>query len=84
MPLNLRHQTVAQFATRLREHYRSASKEDCARIATWVLTHIDNGDMTELQVRTAFGLTVAQWATLKAKFTPLRTQWQSIQGARGE
>lgn len=84
MALTLRHQTAAQFAARLRERYRSAGKEEAARIATWVLNHIDNGDFTETQVRNAFGLNVTQWNTLKAKMTTLRTQWQAIQAAQGE
>lgn len=84
MAIALRHQTAAQFAARLRERYKSASKEEAARIATWLLNHIDNGDFTETQVRNAFGLTAGQWTTLKAKLTTLRTQWQAIQAAQGE
>lgn len=84
MALTLHHQTAAQFAARLRERYKSASREEAARIATWLMNHIDNGDFTETQVRNAFGLNVTQWNTLKAKLTTLRTQWQAIQAAQGE
>ena len=84
MALVLRHQTKAQFAARLRERYRNASREEAARIATWLLNSIEAGDFTDLQVRTAFGLTSGQWTTLKAKLTTLRTNWLAVLAAAGE
>ena len=84
MALTLRHQTKAQFAARLRERYRRASREEAARIATWMLNSIEAGDFTDLQVRTAFGLTSVQWTTLKAKMTTLRTNWLAVLAAAGE
>ena len=84
MALNLKYQTAAQFAARLRERYRSASKEECARIATWILNHIEAGDFTDTQVRNAFGLTAGQYTTLKSKWTTLRTNWLAVQAAAGE
>jgi hypothetical protein len=82
--LNLRHQTAAQFAARLRERYRSASREDAARIATWLLNRIDAGDLTDAQVRNAFGLTVQQYSNMKTRMTNLRTAWLAVQAAQGE
>lgn len=84
MALNLRYQTATQFAARLRERYRNASREECARIATWLLNHIEAGDFTDLQVRNAFGLTAGQYTTVKAKWTNLRTAFQAVQAATGE
>lgn len=84
MPLNLRHQTPAQFAARLREHYRAASKTDAARIATWIMDRIDAGDLTVAQVRAAFGMTAGQWTTLQSKLTALRTNYLAVQAALGE
>lgn len=84
MSLNLQHQTPAQFAARLREKYRNASKEEAARIASWILDKIATGDITDTQVRAAFGLNTTQWNTLKTKMTTLRTQWLAIQAAKGE
>ena len=84
MALNLKHQTAPQFATRLRERYRSASREECARIASWILRHIANGDFTDLQVRNAFGLTAGQWTTLKAKMQALVDNYNAVQLAQGE
>lgn len=84
MALNLKHQTAAQFAARLRERYRHASREEAARIATWILNRIEAVDFTDNQVRNAFSLTAGQYTTLKAKWTTLRTQWLAIQAAQGE
>ena len=85
MALNLRYQTPAQFAARLRERFRSAEREECARIAHWILRRIAVGDFTENQVRNAFGLTVQQWTTRKAnKLQPLADAWAAIKAARGE
>lgn len=84
MALNLKHQTAAQFAARLRERYRNASEGECARIAAWILRHIANGDFTDLQVRNAFGLTAGQWTTLKAKMQALVDNYSAVQAARGE
>ena len=84
MALVLNHQTATQFAARLRERYRNASRDECARIATWILNHIEFGDFTDTQVRNAFGLTVTQYNNLKAKLTTLRTNWLAVQAAAGE
>ena len=85
MALNLRYQTPAQFAARLRERFRTAEREECARIAHWIINRIAAGDFTENQVRAAFGLTTTQWNTLKTtKLQPLRDAWAAIKAARGE
>lgn len=84
MALSLKYQTAAQFAARLRERYRNASKEEAARIATWILNRIEAGDITDAQVRSAFGLTAGQYTTLKTKMTNLRASWLAVQAAAGE
>ena len=84
MALNLKYQTAAQFAARLRERYRYASREEAARIATWILNKIDAGDLTDVQVRNAFGLTLTQYNAMKTRMSNLRTAYQSVQSAVGE
>ncbi len=83
MALTLQHQTFAQFAARLRQRYRNATQAEAARIATWILDHLDAGDFTDAQIRNAFGLTSAQWTALKAKMTTLRTNYEAVQAAEG-
>jgi len=84
MALNLNHQTAAEFAARLRTRYLNADKTECARLAKWILDHIDAGDFTETQMRNAFGLTAGQWTTLKTKMTNLRTAYNAAMAAVGE
>ena len=84
MAISLQHQSAAQFAARLRARYLASSKIECARLATWVLNHLDAGDFTETQIRNAFGLTAGQWTTLKAKMTNLRTAYNAALAAAGE
>ena len=82
--INLQHQTAVQFAARLRERFRNASREETARLAKWILDHLDAGDFTDTQIRNAFGLTAGQWTTLKAKMAALRTNYAAVQAAAGE
>lgn len=84
MALQLKYQTATEFAARLRLRYLKAGKEEAARIATWIMNHIDGGDFTETQVRNAFGLNTTQWNALKTKFTNLRTAYLAVQAAKGE
>lgn len=84
MALNLQHQTAEEFAARLRIRYLKSSREECARIAKWVLDHIEAGDFTDAQVRNAFGLTTGQYNALKTKWTNLRTAYEAMLAAQGE
>lgn len=78
------YQTAGQFAARFRERYRAAGREEAARLATWIIDRITAGQLPDLQVRTAFGLTTTQYNALKTRWTTLRTQWLAIQSAAGE
>jgi hypothetical protein len=82
--LRLKHQTASQFAARFRERYRSASREEAARLATWLLNRIEATDLTDAQVRNAFGLTLTQYNQMKTRMTNLRTAWLAVQAAQGE
>lgn len=84
MALNLVHQTPTQLAARLRARYRDASGIEQAKMATWLLARITDGDFTDAQVRTAFGLTTQQYSAMKTRMTTLRDQWAAVQAARGE
>lgn len=84
-PLVLQHQTAAQFAARLRERYRSGEREGLARIAWWIVEQINAGNITDAQVRTAFGFTTIQYTTFKStKLVPAHDAWQAVLDARGE
>lgn len=84
MALNLQRQTGAQLAARFRARFLAAEREECARMATWLLNRIDAGDFTDAQVRGAFGLTTTQYNALKTRLSTLRTQWLAVLAAKGE
>jgi hypothetical protein len=84
MPILLKHQTPAQFIARLREAYRNSEGEKCAQLSTWVLAKIQTGDITDTQLRTAFGLSVAQWNAVKTKMTARKNARVSLKTAVGE
>lgn len=84
MAINLQHQTAQEFVARFRERYLKATREDCARLATWLLNRIDAGDLTDAQVRAAFGLTAQQYSALKTRMGSLRAAWLAVRAAAGE
>lgn len=85
MALNLNHQTPTQFAARLRERWRNSSREECCRIAWWIIERLNAGDVTDTQLRNAFGLTVTQWNNLKTnKLIPMHDAWAAVLVAEGE
>ena len=71
-------------ATWFREAYRYLDKDDLVPYARWILNRIADGDFTDTQVQTVFGLTVAQWTTLKAKMQTLIDARDTLDVAVGE
>ena len=80
----LQFQTGSQFLDRLRAMYKKAADLECARLARWIANRVDAGDVTVLQIRTAFGMTSAQWTTFKVKLDNLRDRLNTIEAAAGE
>lgn len=78
------HQTMAQFAQRLRAYFQASERFECGRVARWIMNRLDAGHITEAQMRNAFGLTALQWSNLRAKLVDLRTQYNAVDAARGE
>lgn len=84
MALVLKHATLAQLGAAFRERFRASEGLETARLATWLIDRIADGTFTETQVRTFFGLTLAQWNTLKAKLQDWRDKRAALLAARGE
>ena len=82
--LSLEYITKTELAALIREIYRNGSKELLAKVARWILNRILDGDFTDLQVRTAFGLSAAQWTTLKTKMQTLVNSQAAVDAAVGE
>lgn len=84
MALLLKHQSVEEFVARVREAWRIGERERLVRLAKFIISRIQTGDLTEAQVRNAFGLNQSQWNTLKTKMQALVDADATIQGAVGE
>lgn len=84
MALILKHQTVEQFVSRVRQAYRDGQREQLVRIARFIISRIQAGDITDAQCRTAFGLNTTQWTNLKTRMQNLVTADNLIQSAAGE
>jgi len=84
MALNLRHATKAQLVQRLRERFKSASREEVWRIAAMLKAHYDAGDFTALQLRTAFGMTAGQFSVFADKLLTWAGKWAELKSAEGE
>lgn len=84
MALVLHHQTVEEFKTRLREHHRNAVGDDAIRSAAYMVAAIQRGDLTDVEMRTKFGLTAGQWTLAKNRMINLVNARNAIRGAVGE
>ena len=84
MALLLKHQTASQFIARFREAYRNSDRERCIQLARFVISRIQAGDLTDTQVRNAFGLNTTQWNALKTKMNNWITAENTVRAAVGE
>lgn len=76
--------TVAELTAYVRAVYREGKREELVPVARRILEWITNGRFTDTQVRNAFGLTLAQWTTLKNKMIALVSASTTIETATGE
>lgn len=80
MALTLNHQTAAQFIARLRKRWDELSKYDKAKLATWLYNRYLAGDITVLQIRTAFELdTTEKWTAFRDKILALHNYYLVIE-----
>lgn len=84
MALLLKHQTVQEFVARVREAYRDGDPARIIRIARFLIARVQAGDITEAQIRTAFGINVTQWNTLKDKMKGYIDADNVVKSAVGE
>ena len=81
MALNLRHQTKVQYLRRLRERYRAAEKMDACRLAHRFLKHLADGDVTLVQMQTAWNMTAQEWAAKAAQLQARADRWLAFKAA---
>ncbi len=84
MALLLKHQTPEAFVARVRQAYRDGNSEQLVKIARFLIARVQAGDVTDAQLRTAFGLNTTQWNALKARMQALITSDNTIKSAIGE
>lgn len=84
MALILKHQSAEQFVARVRAAYREGQRETLVRIARFIISRIQAGDITDAQCRTAFGLNTTQWNNLKTRMQNLINADNALAAAVGE
>ena len=84
MALILKHQTAEAFIARARQAYRDGNNERLVKIARFIIARVQAGDVTEVQLRTAFGLNVTQWNALKTRMQNLIAADNAVRSAVGE
>ena len=84
MALNLKYATKAQLGAAFRERYRHTKREECARLAKWLLARISDGDFTDAQVRAFFSLSQANYDAMKAHMVALVAHYDAVQAGVGE
>ncbi len=83
MALLLKHQTSEAFVSRVRAAYRDGNPEVLVKIARFIISRIQAGDITDAQCRNAFGLNTTQWSNLKTRMQNLITADNSVKSAMG-
>lgn len=84
MALILKHQTPQAFIARVRQAYRDGDRARLVQIARFLIGRVQAGDVTDAQLRTAFGLNVTQWNALKSRMQALITADNAVKSAVGE
>lgn len=79
-----RYNTPTELAAAFRAEYLASKGRRTSELARWILNGIDSGAFTDAAVRTAFGLSVANYNTLKAKFALMRTWLNDTEASAGE
>jgi len=84
MALLLKHQTPEAFVARVRQAYRDGNSEQLVKIARFLIARVQAGDVTDAQLRTAFGLNNTQWNALKTSMQALIAADNAVKSAVGE
>lgn len=80
----MKYATKEQLGQAMREKFRVASGVEVHRLAAKIKAFLDAGDFTDAEMRTLFGATPAEWATLKGKIVSYANAHNATQNARGE
>ena len=64
MAIILKHQTVEAFVAKVRAAYRDGDSATLVAISRFLIAAVQAGDITEAQIRTAFGVNTTQWTSI--------------------
>ena len=81
MAFNPRHQTKVQYLRRFRERYRAAAKMEACRLANRMLRHLSDGDVTQAQMQTAWGMTAQEWTAKAVQLQARADKWIAYRAA---
>ena len=84
VPPTFRFQTRQEFLLRVREMFRTARGERAAHIARWIRNRVQEGSLTQAQLRSAFGLDQQQWDAVLTRMQTLVAHLEALEAAQGE
>lgn len=73
-----------EMATAFRAEYLTSKSRRTAELARWLMDGLDSLVFPDTGTRQIFGLSVANWTTLKTKMGVLRTKLNDVEAAAGE
>ena len=79
-----RFQTIEEFLLKVRERYGKSNGIETCRIARWIVDRLNDGSVTVVQMRTAFGVTPAQWNSINGRMDTFANSLTSVESAVGE
>lgn len=82
--MNLQHATKTQLLERFRGRFATTTQHEVWRLAAFVKSLINAGDVTVAELRAAFNLNVNQINVLAAKLDGYATRYYELKSAAGE
>jgi len=85
MAITLKYATKAQLVAAFRAKYKAADKQEICRLASILQGWITNGDVTDNQLKNAFGLANdTQLNAFKSRVAAKASLWSDVQSQVGE
>lgn len=80
-----RFQTISEELEKIRERYEKSKGAETCRIARWIVDRLDDGSVTVVQMRLAFGgISTAQWNAINGRMDTFSAAITSVESAVGE
>ena len=80
-----RFQTIAELLSKVRERYLISVGEETCRIARWIVDRLNDGSVTVVQMRTAWGgIPANQWNSINGRMDTFANSITAVEAAVGE